>query len=212
MNTDSYKVYYFRFNGRAAPIRAILRYAKAPFENIMFTQEEWVEQKNKGKFEYGQIPALEYKGNVYTQSHSIEMFLARKFNLYGKTLEDEYEINNLLDSTADLMNAAMKFVYPDNEQMKKEAATYKKAFIDKLTHYITVYQKKYEHFGKKKYMIGDTFSLADIHLLLTFDSIETFGQGEFKLKAVAPELAAVFDRIKENELKEFFEKDYVKSQ
>lgn len=210
MKADTFKVYYFKVNGRAAPIRAILRYAQVPFENVMYSQEEWIEQKKKGTFEYGQLPALEHNGVMFTESHSIQMYLARKFNLYGKTLEDEYEINNLLDSTVDLVNAAMKFIHPDNEQMKKEAETYRKAYMEKLGQYIKVYQKKYEQFGKKKYLIGDEFTLADIHLLMIFDGIESFSQGKFKLKDFAPDINALFDRIKEKELKEFFEKDYIK--
>ena len=38
---DSYKVYYFNGNGRAANLRAILSYAKAKWENVKINFEDW---------------------------------------------------------------------------------------------------------------------------------------------------------------------------
>ena len=38
---ENVKLTYFKDNGRVGLIRAMLCYKKIPFENIMYTMEEW---------------------------------------------------------------------------------------------------------------------------------------------------------------------------
>lgn len=175
----------------------------------MVPREEWPALKKSGKFEYEQIPALEINDQVYVQSLAIERLLAKKFNLMGKP-EQEYEINNIIDSVEDLWKALMPFSYPANDEMKKDSEKFKQAFIDQLKKFLKIYQKKYEKHGKKKYLLGDELTLADIHLvtvLSTFAGV-VFG-GKCIVKDEAPLLGELFCRLKENELKEYFEKDFI---
>ena len=73
------------------------------------------------------------------------------------------------------------------------------------------FEKKYVDLGKGKYYLGDKFSLADIALATTLlDDIDFLGLKESLLTELAPNLAELIKRVKENELKEFFEKVYVK--
>lgn len=53
------KVYYFQGYGRAEPIRMLLAHAKEQFEDIQYSFEEWAKVKAEGKFEFGQLPAVE---------------------------------------------------------------------------------------------------------------------------------------------------------
>jgi hypothetical protein len=101
---NSYKLYYFGVNVKAANIRAILTYVKANWENSIIAAEDWPALKASGKFEFGQLPGLEVNSNgrILSQAIAIEHYLARQFNLLGKTPEDEYEVLSLLASREDI--------------------------------------------------------------------------------------------------------------
>ena len=47
---ENIKLTYFKANGRVGLIRAMLCYKKVPFENIMFTMEEWPSKKQNYEF------------------------------------------------------------------------------------------------------------------------------------------------------------------
>ncbi len=85
------------------------------------------------------------------------------------------------------------------------------AALDKLKFFLEQIEKRYVALGKGKYFLGDKFSLADIYLATTFPScFDLLQLKECPCKEVAPNLGELIKRIKENELKEFYEKSYVK--
>jgi hypothetical protein len=99
---DTFKLYYFKVNGRAAPARALLSYAKVNFEDI-FVGQNWPEQKkNNTLFEFGQVPILVHNGKIMSQSKAIYLYLAQLFNLDGKNIDDQYQIHSLLNSYDDI--------------------------------------------------------------------------------------------------------------
>ena len=70
-------------------------------------------------------------------------------------------------------------------------------------------EKRYIDLGKHKYFLGDKFTLADIYLAFFLtDSVNSL-KIESPFKEIAPNLAELVDRVKENELKEFFEKYFI---
>lgn len=208
--TDTYKLYYFEGNGRALVIRAILSYVKASFEDIRIKTEEWPAMKKSGKFEYNQLPCLEYKGKSFSQSHSIEQYLARTFDLYGKNIEDEYQINSLLDSFEDLFTVFHMYIFPSSEEEKSRAEDLKYAFLDKFKFFVGIYEKTYEKIGEKKYFLGDYFSLADIFLCTVLHYFSHIFKCEDMVKATAPKLSKILEELEENQLKEFFDKYFNK--
>ena len=77
------KLYYFNLKGRAESIRAILSIAKVPFEDVRVPFEEFAKMKEAGKFEFGQMPALELEdGRILSQSLSIIRWCGKKYGLY----------------------------------------------------------------------------------------------------------------------------------
>ena len=89
-------LHYFPVNGRAATARAILSYAKADWTNDLVKKEDWIKIKSNDLFEFGQMPILEHNGKRYSQSIAINIYLSKIFNLYGKNIEEEYEIQFIL--------------------------------------------------------------------------------------------------------------------
>ena len=53
---ENVKLTYFKDNGRIGLIRAMLLYKKIPFENIMYTLDEWPAKKDN--YEFKQLPQL----------------------------------------------------------------------------------------------------------------------------------------------------------
>ena len=58
------KLYYFGIYGKAEPIRMLLSYAGANFEDCRLTQEEFRKMKAKGDLPGGQVPVyIDEQGN-----------------------------------------------------------------------------------------------------------------------------------------------------
>lgn len=94
------KVFYFDGYGRAEPIRMLLKYVGQEFEDVRYTREEWNKVKEEGKFEFGQVPAVEWDGKMYTQTYSILRSLGAANGLYSTDPITMWKI----DSTIDAMN------------------------------------------------------------------------------------------------------------
>ena len=122
-----YKLYYFNLYGRAEPIRILLNHAKIPFEDFRFGFPDW--PALKGKFEFGQVPALEItdaEGKVtqYTQTVSILRYLAIRHGYYPTdNAEQAWEIDSALDSVSDLVNGLVKIIWENDPEKKLKNAT-----------------------------------------------------------------------------------------
>jgi glutathione S-transferase len=80
--------------------------------------------------------------------------------------------------------------------------------VEELKRIFGIYEKRYIKLGTGKYYLGEYFSLADIYLTV-YMNVFTKNVGGFQLiKESAPKLADLITRIKNNELKTFFEKYY----
>ena len=204
-------LHYFDTNGRAAVPRAILSYAKVDWVNNLISQENWPKIKKSGLCEFEQIPVLEIDNKKYCESNAINLYLAEIFNLMGKNCEENYEISNLLMTFDDFLEIFKKFVMCNDEIKKKE---FKKNTEEKLKFFYEKFEIRYLKLGKKKYFLGEKFTLADIYLtvfLPTCLNLLQINEFNFNFNEIFPNLNELMNRIKENELKEFFDKYYTKN-
>ena len=203
---SKYILHYFPANGRGMISRAILCFAKADWTNDVIKKEDWPTIKKSGLCEFEQVPILEVDGKKYSQSHAIDLYLAETFNLMGKDIEENYQIRSLLFAVDDYTVEIWKAMFSPDEAKKPELI---KAACEKFKFFLGKFEKRYVDLGKHKYFLGDKFTLADIIMTTCLCSaIETL---KFEgAKDVAPNLLELITRISQNELKEFFEKFYVK--
>ena len=208
--SEKYILHYFKVNGRGAVARAILSLAKADWTDHAFTREEWPSIKKSGLCEFEQAPVLEYKGKTYAQSMAIAFFLARKFNLMGKDDEEQYEIESLMCCMEDIFNAMFKFTHlPENE--KDKYYELRKVALERYKFFIKKIEERYIKHGKGKYFLGDRITLCDILVGAQLPSFcDRFG--EQVVPQVAPDLAELIKRLANEELKEFHEKYFYKTQ
>ena len=201
-----YILHYFGANGRGAVPRAILTYGKADWENRVIKKEEWPQIKKSDLCEFEFLPVLEVDGKKYCESLAINTYLAEKFDLMGKNPEENYQIYNLLLTFDDFNVQFRPFRLCEDESKKLEL---KQKAIDRLKFFIGKFEKRYVELGKGKYFLGDKFTLADIYIgvaLLGF--CQTVN--EYPFKEDGPNLGELTERLKQNELKEFHEKYFLK--
>ena len=210
-NEEQYKLYYFNGNGKAMILRAILYYSKVKFKDIKISKEDWKKLKQSGKFECEDLPVMEHSGKLYYQMHAIEQYLGYTFNLHGKNIEDEYQINCLLDSFDDLFTIFKHFTWPETEEDKEHIIDYQKAFKSKYAFFVSILEKKYsDKEQNNKYYLGNYFSLADIFITVVLSNFADKLSCENLLEEQGPNLYSLIKRIKQNELKKYFEEGYIK--
>ena len=142
------------------------------------------------------------------ESNAINLYLGETFNLLGKDSEENYQIYNLLMTHEDLGKPLSEFMSCKDESKKNEL---KQKIVEKLNFFLGKFEKRYIELGKGIYFLGDKFTLADIFLAVAIPTlIDLLGINDFPYET-SPNVGALVKRIKENELKEFYEKFFIKS-
>ena len=199
---SKYILHYFGVNGRGAIPRAMLTYAKANWTNDIIKKEDWPKIKKSELCEYEFLPVLEVDGKKYCESIAIDSYLAEKFNLMGKNADENYQIFNLLGTFDDFNVQFRPYRLCEDESKKPEL---KQKAVDRLKFFIAKFEKKYVELGKGKYFLGDKLTLADFYIgVALIGFCQTVN--EFPFKEVGPNLGELVERLKKNELKEFYEK------
>ena len=204
---SKYILHYFGVNGRAQISRAILSYTKANWINDIIKDEDWPKLKKSGLCEYEQLPVLEVDDKKLCESQAINLYLGEIFNLMGKNAEENYQIVNLLMTFEDYTYQVYQTIFNPDEKKRDELRT---KFQEKIKFFLGKFEKRYVELGKGKYFFGDKFTLADIYLATALpDAIDILAFKECPFRQVAPNLGELVNRVKENELKEYYEKYYI---
>ena len=197
---ENVKLIYFNANGRVGLIRAMLAYKKIPFENIMYTMEEWPSKKDN--YEFKQLPQLEVNGKKLTQTIAICLYLARQLDLYPKDIYLQYHVDSLLACRDDITRLYRKVW--GKEATKEEYKQYKEMIIL----YLKRIEERYKELGSGKYYLGNDLSVADFFLGCMFKEFCDLVKEEDIMWKYAPGIKKVVDSLVKNELKEFYEKYY----
>ena len=198
---ENVKLTYFNNNGRVGLIRAMLCYKKIPFENIMYTKEEWPSKKDN--YEFKQLPQLEVNGKKLTQTIAISLYLARQLDLYPKDIYLQYHVDSLLATRDDLTPLYRKVKYKQNTE--EEYKKYKEMIIL----YLQRIEARYKELGSGKYYLGNELSVADFFLGCMFEEFAVLIKEEDVMEKYSPGIKNLVERLKKNELKEFYEKYYI---
>merc|ERR1712168_181021 len=92
------KLTYFNLRARAEPARLLLAYAGVKYEDIRIpapwdNPSPWASMKPSTP--YGQVPLIQWNGEIIAQSMAIARFLAAEFNLKGKNNLESAEIDEI---------------------------------------------------------------------------------------------------------------------
>jgi protein disulfide-isomerase-like protein len=112
------KLSYFGTRGRAEAIRLVLEQAGLTYEQEHHTGDTWPEAKAEGiktnRLPFGQLPALDFDGAHYVQSHAIMKFIGNKYDLMPTTPEGVARVDMILGGVEDLRKRHSKVVYSDD--------------------------------------------------------------------------------------------------
>lgn len=207
-SNDTFKFYYFKANGRGALIKAELCYGKVNWENNYIDHKDWPTIKKSGLCEFEQVPILVHNDKKLSQSAAIYLYLARLFNIYGKNIEEQYQIDSLLCTIEDINPHFYAVIMPRTEEQKNKPEEFKKILREKMVQYLTVFENRYKALGSHKYFLGDTFTMADLFLAVQISSYQLVLKEDL-MKEVAPGIHKIVEEVKQNELKEYFEKYFI---
>jgi glutathione S-transferase len=156
------KLYYFDIHARAEPIRLLLNHAKIDFEDVRLTQEDFAKFKSEGKFEFGQVPALERDGKVFTQSNAIMRLLGKENGFYPEDPTQAWRVDSTLDAIDDLGASMLKAKFcPDADKQKELFAELKTKTIPK---FLGVIEKRLTENTTRTHVVGDKYTIADFDL------------------------------------------------
>ncbi|XP_029035566.2 glutathione S-transferase-like [Osmia bicornis bicornis] len=164
----SYKLVYFNVMGLGEPIRFLLSYGGVKFQDVRldFGSQEWTNLKPTTPF--GQLPTLEIDGKVYSQTLPVCRYLAKQFNLLGKTDLDALQIDAVANALHDFRRLTVSQYYREADPVLKA-----KRKVEVMTKVIPFYLNKLEELVKNNggYFYGGQLSYADLFFAAISDSL-----------------------------------------
>jgi glutathione S-transferase len=187
---SQYKLTYFNGRGRAEIARLIFAAAGVKYEDHRIEREQWPQIKLTTPF--GQVPVLEVDGVKLGQSNTIARFLARKFNLAGKTEIEQARVDMIVDCFEDTLKPAVTIYFEKDEAKKAELR--KKFLEEQLPVSLDNLEKLLkENKGGDGYFVGDVLTWADLALLNAIGSLQ--GAGAKDVLDKRPKLVALGKRV-----------------
>jgi len=197
---------YWKIRGLAQPIRLLLGYVGAEFEEKIYEQGEgpefsrdsWLNEKNDLGLDFPNVPYW-IDGDVkLTQSNAIMRHLARKHDLMGKTNRERDRCDQVAEEISD---------FRSNFTMLCYAMLTGVNFAEQAPKYVTALPEKlgpFERFlGDNKWMAGGNLTWADFIVWEMLEQHQMFKPG---CLANFPKLTGYYKRFKEEpRIKKFME-------
>ncbi|KAM3932189.1 glutathione S-transferase 3-like isoform 1-T2 [Leptodactylus fuscus] len=156
------KLYYFNGRGKMESIRWLLAAAGVEFEEeYVETRKQYEALLQEGALLFQQTPMVEIDGMKLVQTKAILQYIAAKYNLYGNDLKERALIDMYVGGTTDLMDLIIRYPFIQPELQEEHLNT----ILHKANNrYFPVYETILKDHGEK-YLVGNRFSWADVHLL-----------------------------------------------
>jgi glutathione S-transferase len=173
-DTTQYVLYYYNGRGLAEPIRMLLSYGGAIFEDrrtpiTSFTPITPLPAEWKQRALFGQVPILEFEGKQITQSLAITRYLARRYKLVGKDDFEAAKCDELADGAKDFFLLWVPS-YREDDEVKKQAI-YDQALGVGKERYLPKFRSVLEANGGNN-LVGDSLTWADIYVAYFLDQIK----------------------------------------
>nr|XP_006822382.1 PREDICTED: glutathione S-transferase A4-like [Saccoglossus kowalevskii] len=163
MTTDTKKAHLTYVNGRglSESIRIIMAATGIEFQETFLQNKEQFETLRKaGDLLFMQVPLLEIDGMKLVQTNAIIRYIARKYDMYGKTLEEKTRIDMLNEGARDFLRPfiGVGWVTASTED------DLKKIREKILPRYLPIFENEVSR-STSGYLVGDNISMVDLTLL-----------------------------------------------
>ncbi|XP_029431204.1 glutathione S-transferase P-like [Rhinatrema bivittatum] len=155
----TYTLQYFHLQGRAEPVRFLLKDQGLSWEEEVVTPETWYQGDLKKSCAFGQLPALKDGDFTLYQSNAILRYLGRAHDLYGKDRQEAALIDMVNDSVEDLRGKYLRLIYQTYEE---EKGRYIENLPNELKYFECCLSKNN---AGKGFFVGEKISFADYSLL-----------------------------------------------
>jgi len=167
---------YWPIQGRGTPAKMALAYAGEDYQDIVYdmgaaegADDHWGSQKFKLGLAFPNLPWYIDDNVKLTQSNAIVRHIGRKYSLYGKNTDEASEIDMLIETAADIFNAIVKIIFnPDFENLVGKHPEAMEPKLQQLSDYLG---------GGKKFLLGDSITVADFPMYVSLDWHSTLVEG-----------------------------------
>ena len=163
--------YYFQGKGLGEQVRLLLWEAGVHYEERYVDTREKLETLRANKdLLFQQLPLLEIDGLKLVQSGAIVRYIARKYNLYGKSTADQVHCDMLADGIKDMLGKLAGYPFQTNKEAFKAQV---RPLIPRYLNCFTNYLSSNNNQEMKGFLLGDSITFADITL---FDVLERIAE------------------------------------
>jgi len=163
-----FKLTYFNMRWLAEPIRYLLKYVEADFEDNRIEEAEW--EKVKAEYPYGKVPMLEWEGKKLSQSFAIARYLAKQYKLTGS---DDFE-SSKCDEYTDVVKDVLKEVEGMWTEEEAKKLKIKNNVLDKTVPQLFTKIESDLKTNGGKYLVGSDITWADFILAHFSEVFESF--------------------------------------
>jgi len=171
-----YKLTFFASKGFAEISRLILVYVDEPFIDNRISYSEW--KAKEGDCPIRRMPMLEFEGHTIYQSMTIAKFLAKQFGLYGKTVFEETEIDEIIETLTILVTYLRPCIFAFYKSIQPEDV--KEYFPENTVKYSTTVVQRYlpflENYASRKtlhgFLLPSGITVADFAVAICYELIE----------------------------------------
>ncbi|XP_054721906.1 glutathione S-transferase Mu 1-like [Uloborus diversus] len=152
---------YWDIRGLAEPIRYLLHYKGVDFEDKRYLNyDDWQNDKFSLNLDFPNLPYYIDDKVKLTQSTAILRYLARKFELTGKTEEEKVRAELAEQQIVDFRTSMIRTCYnPEYEKIKPE-------FVQNVPAQLKLFSA---FLGDGKFLAGDEVTYVDFMAYDTFD-------------------------------------------
>jgi len=183
MASSTIEIGYWKIRGLAAPLRMMASYSGIPFKDTEYDYGsgpeyagiDWFKKDKPPLLEKNALMNLPYVKDgdlVVTQSNACYLYLARKLNLHGKTVEETARTEQILFQAFELRNDLIAVAYSDGSGVN-----------DLLTVTVPAHYNKIENWLKQHgtpFSAGNEPTVGDFHLWEMLDQIRLWADKEKK--------------------------------
>merc|ERR1712226_1122865 len=160
----------------------------------------------KSSTPWGTLPILEVNAKVIGQSRAVHRYVAKLFDLAGKSLVDQAIADSVVDATCDMFDAfGPIFFAPDDKKMRMAKEYEKKTLIPALANLERTLK---ENNSGNSFFVGNDITWADINFMVGIEMIMSVLRNGLDS---APRLKALYNRIRQHpKIRQYMAKQPVK--